>query len=888
MLAYWDRDLTCRFANRAYETWFGVDPDQLVGTSLPDLLGPELFALNEPYVVAALAGRQQSFQRSIPGPDGVTRHSLANYQPDIVDGQVIGIIVTVTEITQLKQTEASLRSAVRSLEAEIRQRRSVETRLADTQQSLAVTLASIAAGFIATDRQGRISHMNAVSERLTGWSQRDADGKPLWEVFVREDRPASLAASNPVDVMREQGITVDDVHHVVAVSRSGARTSVEVKAALTHSDDGTARGVALVLRDMTQIQQAKVESNRLAAIVESSHDAIIGKTLDGRITSWNAAAQAMFGYTADEAIGQPIQMLIPEARQDEEMRILSGLARGVRLPEFETVRRTRDGRLLDVSITISPIRDAAGRVAGASKIVRDISPRKQAEGARKMAERLEAENRQIQEASRVKSLFLANMSHELRTPLNAIIGFADLIESGKVRPDSPKLPLFIGHIARSGRHLLQLINDVLDLAKVESGKFEFFPAAFDLPQLVAEVGGILHGGMERKGLRLDVDIDPRLTGLVLDAGRLKQVLYNYLSNATKFTPEGGRVVVCARPEGPHRFRLEVEDTGIGIAADQLPKLFSEFQQLDAGPDKRYQGTGLGLALTRRLIEAQGGWVGATSEPGRGSVFYLVLNRVHGQGDARSTSPSVTPPPRLLVVEDDPIVQARLIRALTDAGFGAEAAASPAHACELAKAMGFAGLTLGLHLPLPGSLGVLAGMRGDASSPAVPVLGLTASTDAGSAAAFAISDILSKPIREGEIAALLAGLQSPQGPPARVMVIDDDPLALDLMRDTLDALGLDPVCLTDGRRALQEIDQHRPQAIILDLLMPEFDGFAVLDALHRLPQWRATPVYIWTSLILTVDEYIRLARSAQSIVSKGGGNLATMLERLRDGYPVVRA
>ncbi len=881
MLAYWDSDLNCRFANQAYRTWFGVDADRLIGTSLRDLLGPELFALNEPYVIAALNGEAQTFQRLVPGPDGVHRHSLAHYEPDVVDGRVVGFIATVTEVTRLKQTEANLRSVIRSLEEEIQLRRSVEARLVDSEQNLAVTLASIEAGFIATDRQGRISQMNTVSERLTGWSQAEAQGLPLWEVFVREGRPASLTAMNPIDVMLEQGYTVEDVHEVVVVSRNGVRTAIEVQAALTYNDDDTARGLAILMRDMTQAQQAKVEANRLAAIVESSHDAIIGKTLDGRITSWNAAAESLFGYTADEAIGQPIQMLIPEDRQHEEMRILASLIRGERVPEFETVRRARDGRLVPVALTISPIRDAEGRIAGASKIVRDITQRNLAELARKKYEHLEAENRQIQEATRMKSQFLANMSHELRTPLNAIIGFAELIQSGKVRPDSPKLPTYVGHIASSGRHLLQLINSVLDLAKVESGKFEFFPEPVNLPQLVEEVGEVLQVGMERKSIHFEIDIDPQVTGLVLDPGRLKQVLFNYLSNAIKFTAPGGRVVVRARPEGSSRFRLEVADDGIGIAADQVSKLFTEFQQLDSGPGKRHQGTGLGLALTRRLVEAQGGQVGVSSEPGRGSVFWVVLSRVHGDAATGSNAESPGAGPRLLVVEDDVKVQVRLIRALTDAGFRVEAAATVDAASHLAKAIDFDGLTLDLNLPGRGGLGLLANIRGGTLNKDSPVLGLTASAHSGTAASFAISDILCKPAREGEVAARMARFRSTQGPPARVLVVDDDPLALKLMRSTLEGIGLDPVCLSDGRRALREIDQHRPQAIILDLMMPGFDGFEVLDGLHRMPQWHATPVFIWTSMILTDEEYSRLAKSAQAILNKGGGDLARMLERLRE-------
>ncbi len=236
---------------------------------------------------------------------------------------------------------------------------------------------------------------------------------------------------------------------------------------------------------------------------------------------------------------------------------------------------------------------------------------------------------QATEASRLKSQFVANMSHELRTPLNAIIGFAELLHDGVVEPTSPEHHEFIGDILSSGRHLLQLINDVLDLAKVEAGKLEFRPEPVDLAALLAEVTATLRSVAAEKGASLQVEVDPTLTGIVADPQRLKQVAYNYLSNALKFSPTGARVIARMMPDGPDRFRFEVVDSGVGIAAEKLSRLFVEFEQLEAGTSKRHQGTGLGLALTRRLVEAQGGTVGVSSVPGAGSVFHAVLPRRAG-------------------------------------------------------------------------------------------------------------------------------------------------------------------------------------------------------------------------------------------------------------------
>jgi signal transduction histidine kinase len=241
-------------------------------------------------------------------------------------------------------------------------------------------------------------------------------------------------------------------------------------------------------------------------------------------------------------------------------------------------------------------------------------------------EDLDVENRRAQAANRMKSEFLANMSHELRTPLNAIIGFAKLMVHGKVGPVSPQHKEFLHDILTSSDHLLQLINDVLDLAKVEAGKMEFHPERIDLPHLLGEVEGILHPVAAAKQIAIETTIDPACQSLFLDAGKLKQVLYNYLSNALKFTGEHGRVQVRVLSDGARTLRIEVEDSGIGICADDIGLLFSEFNQLDSSIGKRYQGTGLGLALTRRIVEAQGGTVGARSALGQGSVFHVVLPR----------------------------------------------------------------------------------------------------------------------------------------------------------------------------------------------------------------------------------------------------------------------
>jgi protein-histidine pros-kinase len=269
----------------------------------------------------------------------------------------------------------------------------------------------------------------------------------------------------------------------------------------------------------------------------------------------------------------------------------------------------KDGTEFAAEISLSPIETSEGTLVTAA--IRDISERKE------MAER-------IQQANRLKSEFLANMSHELRTPLNAIIGFTQLMHDGEVEPESPQHREFLGHILTSGRHLLQLVNDILDLSKVEAGKMEFRPETFDAETVVGEIVSMLRTTASYKGIRVETKVEGLVGQVVLDPARFKQVLYNYLSNALKFTPENGRVAVRISQAEAGTFRLEVEDTGIGIKPEDFQRLFVEFQQLDAALTKKHAGTGLGLALTKRLVEAQGGSVGVRSVPGQGSVFHAVF------------------------------------------------------------------------------------------------------------------------------------------------------------------------------------------------------------------------------------------------------------------------
>jgi len=520
-------------------------------------------------------------------------------------------------------------------------------------------------------------------------------------------------------------------------------------------------------------------------------------------------------------------------------------------------------------------------------VVIDITERKQAEELRVHSVRLEAQNRQIQEANRLKGEFLANMSHELRTPLNAVIGFAEILRVGEVRLPETKRAEYLGHIAASGRHLLRLINDVLDLSKVESGKFDLVPEPLQLAQLVREVTAVLQPEAARKAVQVSVQVDPTLTDLVLDPARLKQMLYNLLSNAIKFTGKGGHVALCARPEGEQHLRIEVEDDGIGIAAEDLPKLFRQFQQLRSGMAKPYSGTGLGLALTRHLAELHGGSAGARSTPGVGSVFHLLLpRRLSATTPARrllANQPAglSDDAPTVLVIEDDGSDQAHLMQILHTAGYRVELAATAERALQLAGARRYDAITLDLLLPDRSGLEVLNELRGGTGpNRDVPVVVVTVVSETSALAGFTISDVLAKPIRAHEVQSALRRLGMAGVAAANVLVVDDDPGALELMAATLQTLGIAARVASNGMQALEMIEQQPPDALILDLVMPGMNGFDLLHALRHRPRFSQLPVFVWTSMQLSADERATLKRSAHTVVGKASDGLDTLVEQLR--------
>ena len=474
---------------------------------------------------------------------------------------------------------------------------------------------------------GRIAGWSAGAAATFGWSETEAIGRPFDTIWTDADRAAGVPGRELARA-RDTGVAEDNRWHVRA---DGQRVYVCGSTRPIRNAAGHLTGFVKVCRDETDRHTAAESLARLAAIVQSSDDAIVSKTLDGIIRTWNGGAERLFGYPAAEAIGQRVDILFPPDRRDEEPRIISRLKAGERIDHFETVRVRKDGTLLDVSVTVSPVRNAAGQITGASKIARDISGQRRAEAEQvRLLREAETARADAEAANLAKSQFLANMSHELRTPLNAITSYSELLaEEATDRGDADTVA-DLAKIGRAAKHLLSLINDVLDLSKVEAGRMELDLTRFPAADVVDDVVVTAESLLGPNGNQLDVALAGELGEMHADLTKVRQVLLNLVSNACKFTHAGtvrltGRRATDAA--GRDWVTFAVTDTGIGMTPEQLGKLFRPFTQADASTTRKYGGTGLGLAISRRFCRMMGGDVTVTSTIDVGSTFEVRLPAV---------------------------------------------------------------------------------------------------------------------------------------------------------------------------------------------------------------------------------------------------------------------
>jgi signal transduction histidine kinase/CheY-like chemotaxis protein len=503
---------------------------------------------------------------------------------------------------------------------------------------------------------------------------------------------------------------------------------------------------------------------------------------------------------------------------------------------------------------------------------------------RERTQELEEANLKLEAASQHKSEFLANMSHELRTPMNAIIGFTRLV----MRRAKDLLPTReyenLGKILISAEHLLALINDILDLSKIEAGRMEVHAASVDLDPLIDLCLRTVEPLVRSERLRLVKETEPGLPSLLTDQDKLKQILVNLLSNGVKFTEEGTITVSASRRHG--QVAIAVADSGIGIPADKLELIFEEFRQVDSSSTRRYSGTGLGLSISRRLARLLGGDIIVQSTIGVGSTFTVTLPLHYdaAQPAVRAAAlsrqePAVQPEADrvVLAIDDDPDVIYLLRENLAEAGYRVVGATSGEEGLQQARALRPFAITLDILMPHKDGWQLLHELKADAATRDIPVIVLSIVDNKDLGYRLGAFDYLIKPFDREAILSALSHIPPHQG---RLLVVDDDPQVVDLVRQLLEDEPYEVVSAADGQEALEAIAQKRPDVIVLDLLMPRLDGFAVIEHLQQDSQYRQIPVIVLTAKTLTAAEQTLLEQRVRTVIQKRGLDRDTFIQELR--------
>lgn len=609
MMAYWSSDLRCQAANQAYARWFDTTPEALLGRSMVEVIGQALFALNEPHIRAVLRGEPQQFERLVPGPNGAERQSLTQYMPDLgPGGEVLGFVAELTEVTSLKAAQAKLESVISSLEREVQHRRTIEESLLETQQSLAVSLDSIGAGFLATDSAGRVTGMNAEAARLCGWPQTEALGQSLWAVYRPETLSEDDLANNPVEVMLRDSTALGGSQVVTLRSRQGVRSPIDVHTALTRSADGAVRGLNLVLRDRSQqvlaAERQAAADERFRRVVEASPNGVLMVDRAQTIVLVNGMVEQIFGYDRSELLGHPLEQLIPSRfRADHQVKVTQFQAGPNSRPMgSDLVGRRRDGSEVPVEVQLTPVEMVDGKFIVASIV--DISARRVAETE------LRRSNADLEQ-------FASIASHDLQEPLRMVASYTELLAKRYQGKLDEKADKYIFYANDGARRMQQLVKDLLSYSRVGSQGRALQPvSADDVAQRVVQM---LREPLAQVNATLEIKPLPKV---MADEGQLYQLFQNLIGNALKFRGEQPPVITIEAVLEHDRWRFGVRDNGIGIELQYSERIFQMFQRLHERG--RYDGSGIGLAIVKRIVERHGGKVWFESTLGVGTTFFFTL------------------------------------------------------------------------------------------------------------------------------------------------------------------------------------------------------------------------------------------------------------------------
>ncbi len=734
--------------------------------------------------------------------------------------------------------------------------------------------APVGLGFL--DGGLRVQHMNRA---LSDMSERalDADvGRSLWDVLP--DTRETLEPRLQEVLSRGRTITQVEVATKSLVNPAQTREFQFGFFPLPAADGGRP-GAGLVVTDVTYRKRAerrlKESEERYRTLIETSASIVWTTTAAGELTPPQASWTAFTGQPQGEYAGTGwLEAVHPEDR-DATLNAWREAVVGPTVYSVEHRLRRADGDWRIMSVRGVPILDD-GAVREWVGIHVDITARKQAE------EELSAAKDAAEAANRAKSQFLANMSHELRTPLSAVIGYSEMLEEEMEDGGNAGLLGDVRKIQSNARHLLSLINDVLDLSKIEADRMTTYAEDIQVQALAEDVAGTVGNLVEQKGNTLAMDLAPGLGVMHSDQTKLRQCLFNLVSNAAKFT-ENGRITVRVRRDGDW-VEFSVADSGIGMTPEQLAGLFERFAQADVSTTRRFGGTGLGLAITRAFCRLLGGDVTVESTYGAGSTFTMRLPAVMPEQPEEDGSQAAPSPQRdkhlVLVVDDDAAQRDLLSRFLEREGFSVRTAPDGRTGIELARALKPRAILLDVMMPQMDGWSVLTTLKADPVLELIPVVMVTFVNEPALSASLGAADTVLKPVEWTQLKGVMERFRGDAGD---VLVVDDDPDARARLRQVLTRNGWTVAEAANGQEALDKVLHAPPQLILLDLTMPVMDGFTFLHELRTRPGCRHIPVVVLTARDLDAAERRRLD-GADRVLSKGGTDLRQLAGELRGLAP----
>ena len=711
----------------------------------------------------------------------------------------------------------------------------------------------------------------------------------FFDVMDKQAKSGDLSLRSPVEPFTEVGQIANQYNQLMD---SLQESETELRSYQGHLEE-------LVDERTSALNESEA---RMGAILESASDGVITMDGEGRVLLWNRRATELFGYERAEMLGKPLTVIIPERFRQSHNAGYRRLAAGeeARLigSSVELTGLHRDGHEFPIELSLGTWERVGEQFF--SGIVRDISERMEAQTKLEATnEELDAAREAADAANEAKSSFLANMSHELRTPMNAIIGYSEMLTEDAEDDGLDDVVADLNKINAAGQHLLSLINDILDLSKIEAGRMDLFLETFDLHQIIVEVATTAHPLLETNHNQFVLDVDDQVGTVHLDLTKVRQSLLNLLSNAAKFTNNGTitlSVRAIARYSVPW-IEMAVTDTGIGIPADKLGKVFEEFSQADESTTRDFGGTGLGLALTRQLCEMMGGGIELRSEIGVGSTFTIALPAVAeeaappipGQSDEDSTADtSIDQTPHagsILVIDDDPTARDMLHRMLEADGHTVLLASTADEGIDIASTAHPALITLDLLMPGVDGWSVLRALKTDEATKDIPVIVVSMVADRNTGLSLGAIDSLSKPVDRDRLLQLVRGHVA--SPDHSVLVVEDDEAARSMMQRTLTEAGISVIVAANGAQGLDIVRDNHIDLILLDLMMPVMDGFSFVAELRQEGHLEI-PVIVVTAKDLTTEDLDRLEGKVEAIVAKGSDLEEQLLAQVRRSMPPTTA